>query len=148
MRNFVALFVIGLKIFKFHIIIYLHKFSNRMILYLEACLISATPCGNLAHFLSALPSKGSATSETFCLYSVLNNGFFLTKLKFFGLNLEKFCCVIRNCDRNFQISHYHLFTQILKQDNSIFRGLSDFRYALWKSRAFFERTSIVRERNF
>ncbi len=61
-----------------------------------------------------------------------NNLIFHTKLKFFGLNLEKFCCVIRNWDRNFQISHYHLFTQILKQDNSIFRGLSgDFGPRLW-----------------
>jgi hypothetical protein len=78
----------------------------------------------------------------------LHNSFFPTKFKFFGLNFEKFCCVIRNWDRNFQIYYYHLFTQILKQDNSIFRGLSDFRYAFWKARAFFERTSIVRERNF
>jgi hypothetical protein len=28
----------------------------RIILYLEGCLISATPSVNLAHFLSALPS--------------------------------------------------------------------------------------------
>jgi hypothetical protein len=43
------------------------------------------------------------SSETFCLYSVLHNSFFHTKFKFFGLNFEKFCCVIRNWDQNFQI---------------------------------------------
>jgi len=58
--------------------------------------------------------------------SVLHNSFSHTKFKFVGLNFEKFCCVIRNWDRNFQIQHYQQITQILKQDNSIFRGLSDF----------------------
>ena len=48
MRNFVALFVIGIEIFKFHIIIYLHKFSNRIILYLEGCLIF--PFNGLQYF--------------------------------------------------------------------------------------------------
>ena len=56
LRNFVALFVIGIEIFKFNIITELLKFSNRIILYSEGCLISATPSVNLAHFLSALPS--------------------------------------------------------------------------------------------
>ncbi len=49
-------FVIGIQIFKFNIFTELHKFSNRIILYLEGCLISATPSVNLAHFLGALPS--------------------------------------------------------------------------------------------
>ncbi len=72
---------LGIKIFKFNIITYLHKFSNKIILYLEGCLISATPSVNLAHFLSTLPSSGSKTSETFCLYSVLHNSFFIQNLK-------------------------------------------------------------------
>ena len=39
MRNFVALFVTGIEIFKFNIINKLRKSSNRIILYLEGALI-------------------------------------------------------------------------------------------------------------
>ncbi len=48
MRNFVALFVIGIEIFKFNIITELRKSSNRIILYLEGCLI--VPFNTLQYF--------------------------------------------------------------------------------------------------
>jgi hypothetical protein len=47
--------------------------------------------------------------------------------------------------QNLALTHYK---RISVQDNSIFRGLSDFRYAFRKPRAFFERTSIVSQRKF
>jgi hypothetical protein len=47
--------------------------------------------------------NGSDKSETSYVYLILHSSLINTKLKFFGLNFEKFCCVIRNWDRNFQI---------------------------------------------
>ena len=46
----------------------------------------------------------------------------------------------------FQIKHYRIISYIFKQNNSIFRGLSNFRCTFSKSRRFSECTSIVKSK--
>ncbi len=47
--------------------------------------------------------NGSEKSEPSYVYLLLHSSLINIKFKFVGLNFEKFCCVIRNWDRNFQI---------------------------------------------
>ncbi len=45
----------------------------------------------------------SEKSETSYVYLIIHSSLINTKFKFVGLNFEKFCCLIRNWNQNFQI---------------------------------------------
>ncbi len=116
MRNFVALFVSGIEIFKFHIITYLHKFSNSIILYLEGCLISAMPSGNLEHFWGHFHRKGAKLLKVFVCTQYYITVFFIQNLNLKDYILRNFVAlfVIR-----IEIFKFHIITYLHKFSNRI-----------------------------